>query len=75
MLPHAPSVQMQAIPEDAVPDDTMDEDTEDPDRRLSRKSVCPPIGSHSRLNSSTPDINPTHTPLSRISSAFSLVEE
>ncbi|KAI3363867.1 hypothetical protein L3Q82_001218 [Scortum barcoo] len=35
MLPHAPGVQMQAIPEDAVPEDTVDEDTEDPDKRLS----------------------------------------
>lgn len=35
MLPHAPGVQMQAIPEDAVPDDNLDEDTEDPDKRLS----------------------------------------
>lgn len=39
MLPHAPGVQMQAIPEDAVPDDTVDEDTEDPDKRLSSKTV------------------------------------
>lgn len=38
MLPHAPGVQMQAIPEDAVPDDTVDEDTEDPDKRLSSKT-------------------------------------
>lgn len=39
MLPHAPSVQMQAIPEDAVPDDTVDEDAEDPDKRLSSKAT------------------------------------
>lgn len=39
MLPHAPGVQMQAIPEDAVPDDTVDEDTEDPDKRLSSKTA------------------------------------
>uniref|UniRef100_A0AAX7TVE5 Histone deacetylase 2 n=1 Tax=Astatotilapia calliptera TaxID=8154 RepID=A0AAX7TVE5_ASTCA len=38
MLPHAPGVQMQAIPGDAVPDDTVDEDTEDPDKRLSSKT-------------------------------------
>lgn len=35
MLPHAPGVQMQAIPEDAVPDDNVNEDREDPDKRLS----------------------------------------
>ncbi|XP_041716714.1 histone deacetylase 2 isoform X2 [Coregonus clupeaformis] len=35
MLPHAPGVQMQMIPEDAIPDDTMDEDTENPDKRMS----------------------------------------
>lgn len=39
MLPHAPGVQMQAIPEDAIPDDTVDEDTEDPDKRLSSKTA------------------------------------
>lgn len=39
MLPHAPSVQMQAIPEDAVPDDMVDEDAEDPDKRLSSKTT------------------------------------
>ena len=39
MLPHAPGVQMQAIPEDAVPEDTVDEDTEDPDKRLSSKTA------------------------------------
>lgn len=38
MLPHAPGVQMQSIPEDAVPDDTVDEDVEDPDKRLSSKT-------------------------------------
>lgn len=38
MLPHAPGVQMQAIPGDAVPDDTVDEDTEGPDKRLSSKT-------------------------------------
>ncbi|XP_076872805.1 histone deacetylase 2 [Brachyhypopomus gauderio] len=35
MLPHAPGVQMQAIPEDSIPDDPGDEDTEDPDKRMS----------------------------------------
>lgn len=39
MLPHAPGVQMQAIPEDAVPDDNVDEDTEDPDKRLSSTTL------------------------------------
>uniref|UniRef100_A0A3Q1HVK5 Histone deacetylase 2 n=1 Tax=Acanthochromis polyacanthus TaxID=80966 RepID=A0A3Q1HVK5_9TELE len=39
MLPHAPGVQMQAIPEDAIPEDTMDEDTEDPDKRLSIRAT------------------------------------
>ncbi|KAG7265350.1 hypothetical protein CRUP_027075 [Coryphaenoides rupestris] len=35
MLPHAPGVQMQAIPEDAPHPDTADEDEEDPDKRVS----------------------------------------
>uniref|UniRef100_A0A3B4B6F5 Histone deacetylase n=1 Tax=Periophthalmus magnuspinnatus TaxID=409849 RepID=A0A3B4B6F5_9GOBI len=39
MLPHAPGVQMQAIPEDAVPEDTVDEDKEDPDKRLSIRAT------------------------------------
>lgn len=37
MLPHAPGVQMQAIPEDAVHEDSGDEDGEDPDKRISSK--------------------------------------
>lgn len=39
MLPHAPGVQMQAIPEDAVPEEAVDEDTEDPDKRLSIRAT------------------------------------
>uniref|UniRef100_A0A665UEB8 histone deacetylase n=1 Tax=Echeneis naucrates TaxID=173247 RepID=A0A665UEB8_ECHNA len=35
MLPHAPGVQMQAIPEDAVQEDSGDEDEEDPNKRIS----------------------------------------
>uniref|UniRef100_A0A8I5ND05 histone deacetylase n=1 Tax=Papio anubis TaxID=9555 RepID=A0A8I5ND05_PAPAN len=34
MLPHAPRVQMQAIPEDAIPEESGDEDEEDPDKRI-----------------------------------------
>ncbi|CAN0034827.1 putative histone deacetylase 1-B [Petromyzon marinus] len=34
MLPHAPGVQMQAIPEDAVPEDSGEEE-EDPNKRIS----------------------------------------
>lgn len=34
MLPHAPGVQMQAIPEDAVQEDSGDEE-DDPDKRIS----------------------------------------
>uniref|UniRef100_A0A2K5ZI19 Histone deacetylase 1 n=1 Tax=Mandrillus leucophaeus TaxID=9568 RepID=A0A2K5ZI19_MANLE len=37
MLPHAPGVQMQAIPEDAIPEESGDEDKEDPDKRI---SIC-----------------------------------
>lgn len=37
MLPHAPGVQMQAIPEDAIPEESGDEDEEDPDKRI---SIC-----------------------------------
>lgn len=39
MLPHAPGVQMQAIPEDAVHEDSGDEDGEDPDKRISSKKT------------------------------------
>uniref|UniRef100_A0A8C5EQH6 Histone deacetylase n=1 Tax=Gouania willdenowi TaxID=441366 RepID=A0A8C5EQH6_GOUWI len=35
MLPHAPGVQMQAIPEDAPHADSADEEEEDPDKRIS----------------------------------------
>uniref|UniRef100_A0A8C5PQA3 Histone deacetylase 2 n=1 Tax=Leptobrachium leishanense TaxID=445787 RepID=A0A8C5PQA3_9ANUR len=35
MLPHAPGVQMQAIPEDAIQEDSGDEEGEDPDKRIS----------------------------------------
>ena len=35
MLPHAPGVQMQAVPEDAINEDSDDEDKEDPDKRVS----------------------------------------
>lgn len=38
MLPHAPGVQMQAIPEDAVQEDSGDEE-EDPDKRISSKCL------------------------------------
>lgn len=38
MLPHAPGVQMQAIPEDAIPEESGDEDEEDPDKRISSKT-------------------------------------
>ena len=54
MLPHAPGVQMQAIPEDAVQEDSGDEDEDDPNKRISSKNL-------SRLQSSsiiTADIQP-----------------
>lgn len=35
MLPHAPGVQMQAIPEDAAQEDSGDEEEEDPNKRIS----------------------------------------
>ncbi|KAG8143011.1 putative Histone deacetylase protein [Naja naja] len=38
MLPHAPGVQMQPIPEDAVPEESGDEEEEDPDKRISIRS-------------------------------------
>lgn len=38
MLPHAPGVQMQPIPEDAVQEDSGDEEEEDPEKRIS--STC-----------------------------------
>ena len=39
MLPHAPGVQMQAIPEDAPHPDSGDEEEEDPDKRISSKTI------------------------------------
>lgn len=41
MLPHAPGVQMQAIPEDAVQEDSGDEEAEDHNKRISSKSRPP----------------------------------
>lgn len=63
MLPHAPSVQMQAIPEDAIPDDTVDEDAEDPDKRLSSESHLTPHSDSTTfcLSSPTQYVIPTHT--------------
>lgn len=49
MLPHAPGVQMQAIPEDSIPDDNVDEDAEDPDKRLSSKIAYPITAAQSQL--------------------------
>ena len=40
MLPHAPGVQMQAVPEDAINDDSDDEDKEDADKRVSIRARC-----------------------------------
>ncbi|EHH21317.1 hypothetical protein EGK_04341 [Macaca mulatta] len=37
VLPHAPEVQMQAIPEDKIPEESGDEDEEDPEQRI---SIC-----------------------------------
>lgn len=39
MLPHAPGVQMQAIPEDAVQEDSGDEEEEDPNKRISSTNL------------------------------------
>lgn len=44
MLPHAPGVQMQAIPEDAVQEDSGDEE-DDPDKRIPSEST---VFSHAR---------------------------
>ena len=45
MIPHAPGVQMQPIPEDAVPDDSDKEEESNPDKRISimsrdKRVVC-----------------------------------
>lgn len=45
MLPHAPGVQMQAIPEDAVQEDSGDEDEDDPNKRISSKEPPSPFSS------------------------------
>lgn len=47
MLPHAPGVQMQAIPEDAVQEDSGDEEEDDPNKRISSKK--PPAKSRPLL--------------------------
>lgn len=39
MLPHAPGVQMQAIPEDAIQEDSGDEEEDDPNKRISSKNL------------------------------------
>lgn len=39
MLPHAPGVQMQPIPEDAVQEDSGDEEEEDPEKRISSRHL------------------------------------
>lgn len=39
MLPHAPGVQVQAIPEDAINDDSDMEDKDDKDERLPQKEI------------------------------------
>ena len=41
MLPHAPGVQMQAIPEDAVQEDSGDEEEDDPNKRISSTTTSP----------------------------------
>ena len=57
MLPHAPGVQMQAIPEDAVPEESGDEDEEDPDKRISSKTQTQgPLPSHSAGRSDFPPL-------------------
>lgn len=37
MLPHAPGVQMQPIPEDAVQEDSGDDEEDDPEKRISSR--------------------------------------
>lgn len=39
MLPHAPGVQMQPIPEDAVQEESGDEEEEDPEKRISSRCL------------------------------------
>lgn len=57
MLPHAPGVQMQVIPEDAIPEESGDEDEEDPDKRISSKTQTQgPVPSHSVVSSDFPPL-------------------
>lgn len=57
MLPHAPGVQMQAIPEDAIPEESGDEDEEDPDKRISSKTETQgPLPSYSAGSSDFPPL-------------------
>lgn len=59
MLPHAPGVQMQAIPEDAVQEDSGDEEEDDPNKRISSKNLSntPRFLPHSHQISSILEVN------------------
>lgn len=59
MLPHAPGVQMQAIPEDTIQEDSGDEEEDDPNKRISSKNLlicaCPQVCTRKMLTSSVCD--------------------
>lgn len=52
MLPHAPGVQVQAIPEDAINDDSDMEDKADKDERLPQKEIDKRLGHDNEFSDS-----------------------
>jgi len=61
MLPHAPGVQMQAVPEDAINEDSDDEDKEDPDKRVSIRASDKRIACDEEFSESEDEGDPSTT--------------
>jgi len=61
MLPHAPGVQMQAVPEDAINEDSEDEDKEDPDKRVSIRASDKRIACDEEFSESEDEGDPSTT--------------
>lgn len=56
MLPHAPGVQSQPIPEDAIDGDSEDEDKQNPDERISIRASEKRISREDDLEEEEPDV-------------------
>lgn len=57
MLPHAPGVQSQPIPEDAIDGDSEDEDKQNPDERISIRASEKRISREDDLEEEEPDVH------------------